>query len=333
MTKLILKNQISEAAGCLRRGGTVVFPTETVYGLGADANNSRAVAKIFEAKGRPADNPLIVHIAKRQDVYKIAAEILPEAEKLMDAFWPGSLTLIFKKSDNISENVTAGLDTVAVRMPRNQIASALILESGVFVAAPSANLSGSPSPTNVNHVIEDLYGRVDYIIDGEDCEIGIESTVLNVSQKPFTILRPGAVTYEDLVKVTDCISGEIADAQTTGAPRCPGMKYTHYSPKASVIVVSGSLAATTEYIQKKLDQKRVPTGVLAYMGTQFDNADLVLDAGSDMKAYAAGLYRNLREFDKHGIDTVYAQFEELSGIGIAVKNRIYKSAGYHVVKV
>lgn len=333
MTKIIDKSDLSEAAKCLADGGTVVFPTETVYGLGADAMSEDAVKKIYKAKGRPGDNPLIIHIADKNDIYKIADEISTDAKKLIDKFWPGPLTMIFKKKDIVNKTVTAGLDTVAVRCPVNETARELIKLSGVFVAAPSANLSGSPSPTILRHVIDDLNGKVDFIIDGGGCEIGIESTVLDVSGDDFKILRPGAVTFEDIRSVTDRIKSDYQDIRNVKTPQCPGMKYTHYSPKANVIVVEGNAFDSHKYIQDKLNSKKEKTGVLAYKNSRFENADLVIYAGNEMKDYANCLYEDLRLFDEANIKTIYAQFEDESGIGVAVKNRIYKSAGYNIVKV
>lgn len=333
MTKIVDKDNLDDAAKCLREGGTVVFPTETVYGLGADALNENAVKKIYEAKGRPADNPLIIHIADKNDIFKIAKSVSDDAARLIDKFWPGPLTMIFEKKDEINKTVTAGLNTVAVRCPVNKTAHKLIEKSKVFVAAPSANLSGSPSPTIFRHVVSDLDGRVDYIIDGGECRIGIESTVLDVSGDEFRILRPGAVTYEDIKEVTDRIKSDYKDIKNVKTPQCPGMKYTHYSPKAKVIVVEGNAESTAKYIQEKLNNKTERTGVLSYKGSKFKNADFVIDAGNDMTHYANGLYEDLRIFDEEKIDVIYAQFQDEKGIGVAVKNRIYKSAGYNIINV
>lgn len=333
MTKIVDKDNLDDAAKCLREGGTVVFPTETVYGLGADALNENAVKKIYEAKGRPADNPLIIHIADKNDIFKIAKSVSDDAARLIDKFWPGPLTMIFEKKDEINKTVTAGLNTVAVRCPANETAHKLIEKSKVFVAAPSANLSGSPSPTIFRHVVSDLDGRVDYIIDGGECRIGIESTVLDVSGDEFRILRPGAVTYEDIKEVTDRIKSDYKDIKNVKTPQCPGMKYTHYSPKAKVIVVEGNAESTAKYIQEKLNNKTERTGVLSYKGSKFKNADFVIDAGNDMTHYANGLYEDLRIFDEEKIDVIYAQFQDEKGIGVAVKNRIYKSAGYNIINV
>ena len=332
MTKIVDKSNLNDAAMCLKSGGTVVFPTETVYGLGADALKEESVDKIYKAKGRPSDNPLIIHIAEKEDVKNIALTISGDAKKLIDAFWPGPLTMIFKKRPEINDKVTAGLDTVAVRCPSSHIARELIKKSTVYVAAPSANLSGSPSPTTLKHVVDDLLGRVDYIVDGTGCEIGIESTVLDVSRDEFKILRPGKITFEDIRKITDKIKNDYVDVKNETTAQCPGMKYTHYSPKAKVIVVEGDSEKTKDYIQSKLNDKNEPTGVIAYKNSVFKNSDYTVSF-SDMNEYAASLYETLREFDEKSIKTIYAQFKEETGIGVAVKNRIYKSAGYNVVNL
>lgn len=330
MTKLITSAQIGEAAACIRDGGTVVFPTETVYGLGADACNDAAVEKIFAAKGRPADNPLIVHIAEKSDICKLARTVSPEAQTLMDVFWPGPLTLVYPKTGMVGTLVTAGLPTVAVRMPSNEIARALIAQSGCFIAAPSANRSGSPSPTVLRHVAADLDGRVDYIIDGGSCEIGLESTVVDVSGDAPELLRPGKISPEELRAYVPDLKISAGILQEVARPKCPGMKYTHYSPKADVIVVEGQPDAVHAYIAAHVTAK---DGVLAYRGGTYDTAKLVIDAGADMTAYAEGLFYNLRVFDEQGAATIYAAFTQEPGIGLAVKNRLYKAAGHHVIHV
>lgn len=332
MTKIITKNEIIDASLCIKEGGTVVFPTETVYGLGADGLNPEAVKKIFIAKGRPSDNPLILHIAGRSDLDKLVKNISETAVKMMDKYWPGPLTLIFQKSENIINEVCAGLDTVAVRMPSNPIARELIALSGTAIAAPSANLSGSPSPTVTKHVIDDLNGRVDYIIDGENCEIGLESTVVDVSGDHPVILRPGGITLEELKEIAPDTMLDDALLKVVEKPKCPGMKYTHYSPKATVTVVEGESEKVRKYIQDKIDSTSEKIGVLSYFKNSYKNAE-VIDAGCDMSEYAKGLFYNLRRFDELGVSIVYAEFEETYGIGLAVKNRLYKSAGHNVIRV
>jgi len=327
MTRIITADNIDEAAKCIKNGGTVVFPTETVYGLGADALNDDAVRSIFTAKGRPADNPLIVHIAHIEDVYKLTSYQSDDAKKLMDAFFPGCLTLIMKKSDLVGGVVTAGLDTVAIRMPSNPIAHELIKKSGCFIAAPSANLSGSPSPTVARHVIDDMNGRVDYIIDGGASEVGLESTVVDVSGDVPEILRPGKITYEELKKVVPDIIINKGILKETDKPKSPGMKYKHYAPKADVTVVMGSKDNVRKYIESKITNG---VGVLTYKGGTYNGA-YVINAGNSMEEYANGLFYNLRLFDEHGVNTVYAEFADEGGIGLAVKNRLFKSAGHKTV--
>ena len=332
MTKVIKSDKLAEAAQCIAKGGLVVFPTETVYGLGADAFDCKAIDNIYKAKGRPSDNPLIVHISRKDDVYSLASYVSDEAKLLMDEFWPGPLTIIFPKLDNVPYRVTGGLDTVAVRCPSNETARKLISQSGKFVAAPSANLSGSPSPTNVRHVIDDLNGRVDYIIEDSDCEIGLESTVIDmVSEKPV-ILRPGAITLEmikPLLPETELDPGLLQEAVKA---KCPGMKYKHYSPKAEVEIVCGEKENIRNYILEKLSMEG-NCGVMTYKGGDYDDAKCILSAGDTMEEYAAKLFYNLRVFDEYGVDKIYAEFSDESGIGIAVKNRLFKSAGNNITKV
>lgn len=330
-TVTVDKDNLDGAARCLHDGGLVVFPTETVYGLGADAFNPQSVKNIYKAKDRPGDNPLIVHIARLEDVNRLAREIPPFARPLMDKFWPGPMTLIFKKRPEVIDEVTAGLDTVAVRYPSNEVANALIAKSGVLVAAPSANLSGSPSPTVYRHVAADLDGRVDYIINGDSCEVGLESTVIDVSGDFPVILRPGAVTIEMLREVVPQSQTDKGILGAADKPKCPGMKYTHYSPKADVIVVCGDEEKRREYIEKTAVKPE--SGVLVYGSSRYEGMRFVVNAGGSMKEYAKNLFYNLRLFDEHGVKTVYAEFAEEPGIGAAVKNRLYKSAGYNIVNV
>ncbi len=331
-TKIITPDRIEEAASCLKSGGTVVFPTETVYGLGGDATNSLAVDKIYRAKGRPGDNPLIVHISDISQLSTLVSEISPKAQLLIDRFWPGPLTLIFKKHPLVISKITAGRDTVAVRFPSNPIAQKLINLSRTVVAAPSANLSGSPSPTVCADVIDDLNGRVDYIIDGTGCEIGLESTVADVSSGETVILRPGAVTLEMIKELIPDAYLDSGLIDQDSIPKCPGQKYTHYSPKAKVIVVQGKKDAVHSFIQAKLTECDL-CGVLTYRGGSYTGASLVLDAGDDMNSYAHNLFSHLRTFDKHGVHTVFAEFEVEEGMGTAVRNRLYKSSGHTIIEV
>ena len=332
ITKIIDTSDIESAAKCLKNGGTVVFPTETVYGLGADAFNPDAIEKIYIAKGRPSDNPLIVHISDISDVSFLARSITPNAKILMEIFWPGPLTLIFKKKDNVPDKVTAGLDTVAVRYPSNETARKLIKQSGVLVAAPSANLSGSPSPTICEDVVSDLNGRVDYIIDDTGCEIGLESTVVDVSGDETVILRPGGITLEMIKEYIPNakLDGGLIDEKTI--PKCPGLKYKHYSPKAELIVVQGERENVRKYISSKLNKSR-KAGVLSYGEAEYENAELIINAGNNMEEYAHNLFSALRTFDKKGITLIYAEFNIEDGMGVAVRNRLYKAANHNIIEV
>ncbi len=330
MTKIITINPdnidmelLSQAAEVIKHGGLVAFPTETVYGLGADTFNEKAVANIFRAKGRPMDNPLISHIADIGELERFAREIPDSAIKLANEFWGGPLTMILKKKPGIPDAVTAGLDTVAVRLPSHSVANALIKLSGTPIAAPSANLSGSPSPTTAAHCIKDLAGRVDMIIDGGSSMIGIESTVIDLSDEIPVVLRPGGITPEDMRSVI----GEVNySGETEGAPRCPGMKYTHYSPDAQVIILED--ISLFDYHAEKGKK----TCVIAKNAQGYNlDADLVYDAGCDDREYAARLFYLLRKADEDGADTVFAQLPENHGIGVALFNRLYKSAGGTVI--
>ena len=329
-TKIIYPDNIKEAAECIKNGGTVVFPTETVYGLGGDAFNEKAIDKIYAAKGRPGDNPLIVHISDLNELDNLVCEITEYAKVLINRFWPGPLTMIFKKKPSVPSKVTAGRNTVAVRFPSNETAQELIRESGTPIAAPSANLSGSPSPTVCSDVVDDLYSRVDYIIDATGCEIGLESTVVDVSGDDVIILRPGGITLEMIKELIPDAYLDSGLVDENAIPKCPGLKYTHYSPKADVTVVQGEPEKVREYITSVIENS---VGVLSYKSGSYDNAGLVLFAGNNMEEYAHNLFSHLREFDRHNIKKVFAEFIPEPGMGVAVQNRLYKAAGHKIIEV
>lgn len=334
-------DKLAVASDILKNGGTVAFPTETVYGLGANALEETSIKKIFEAKGRPSDNPLIVHIAAVEDIKPLVADIPNHVDVLMERFWPGPLTLVFRKSSLVPPMITGGLDTVAIRMPAHPIARTLIAMAGVPVAAPSANLSGKPSPTQASHVVEDLLGRVDAIISGGSCKVGLESTVLDITGEVPMILRPGGVTKEELESV---IGKVVIDRAIEGGdekhlvPKSPGMKYTHYAPKAEVVVVEGeqqSVVSRIQQMQREKQKTGMKVGIMATDETKdkYDNAQ-ILSVGSRerLETITNNLFRVLRAFDEIGVDIILAEAIERKGLGDAIMNRLLKAAGNHVVK-
>lgn len=330
---------LREAGDVLRRGGLVAFPTETVYGLGGDAFNPESSRKIYAAKGRPSDNPLIVHIARMEDMGSLVQRVPQEAVCLARAFWPGPLTMILPKSDSVPGETTGGLETVAVRMPSHPVARRLISCGGGFVAAPSANLSGRPSPTMAKYVIEDLDGRVDIIIDGGEGDIGLESTIVDLTVSPPQILRPGYITQDMLSKVLGQISVDrtILQSDSGQAPRAPGMKYRHYAPRGELTIISGPVRQVTDYINSHaaMDRERgYKTGVI---GTDevlaMYRADVVRSLGSrqDEESIARHLYGILREFDDENVDRIYSECFETTGLQQAIMNRLLKAAGHKLV--
>lgn len=327
---------IQQAAALLQRDEVVAFPTETVYGLGANALEDSAVAKIFKAKGRPSDNPLIVHISNQQQLTNLVDNITPVAKKLTEAFWPGPLTIILKKKTGISELVTAGLDTVAIRMPDHEIALALIEETGLPLAAPSANLSGKPSPTLAKHVEEDLNGKIAGIVDGGATGVGLESTVVDCTVDIPIILRPGGVTKEQLEKVVGRVDVDPAleKEETTLNPKSPGMKYTHYAPVAPLYIVEGS----PQYLQHVVDKARADGKIVGVLSTDEQinriKADVVLTVGTrkDLHTIAAHLYEVLRAFNETSVDIIFSESFPQVGVGAAVMNRLQKAAGHKIVK-
>jgi len=330
------------AANFIKKGGLVAFPTETVYGLGADALNPKAVLALFEAKKRPLDNPPIVHVGNPKDVYSLVKEVPPKAERLMETFWPGPLTLIFQRSEIVPDVTVAGLDTIAIRMPRHNVALALIRESGCPIAAPSANLAGKPSPTSAKHVLDDLNGRIDAILDAGPTHIGVESTVLDMTVDPPQVLRPGGTPYEVLKKVLGNVELNPVAIAEKALPiekaRSPGVKHKHYAPNADVIVVEGEVSAITRKVKVLTEfymQKGYIVGVLATDETvEQYKAGVVKSLGSrsDFMVIAKNLFRLLREFDLEGVDVIIAEGIPAEGLGLAVMNRLRKASGYNIVK-
>ena len=337
---------LRRAGELLKRGGLVAFPTETVYGLGGDALNPDSSRKIYAAKGRPSDNPLIVHIYRTEDLYRIAGNVPKKALLLAKAFWPGPLTMILPKSDLVPRETTGGLDTVAVRLPSHKAARDMIRYAGGFVAAPSANLSGKPSPTLARYVVEDMMGRIDMILDGGQVGIGLESTIVDLTVDPPQILRPGYITEEMLREVL----GEVREdatlftADSGQAPRAPGMKYRHYAPKGELTIVKGSGEQVVEYINRKTREAQLAgekTGVIAVTETaHLYVGDSVKTAGDrrDEETIARHLYSILREFDDENVTRIYSEsFGDTTGagggFGQAIMNRLLKAAGHQVIDV
>lgn len=341
----IVRNVI-EDAGCayedaavvLRKGGLVAFPTETVYGLGGNALDETAAKRIYEAKGRPSDNPLIVHIADIQALEELTAFVPEQAKKLADAFWPGPLTMVLQKSEKVPLGTTGGLQTVAVRMPNHPGALRLIKESGIYLAAPSANISGRPSPTLAEHVYEDLNGKIPMILDGGMVQVGIESTIVDLTEEIPVILRPGCITKEMLEEVVGMVKMdpalEASGMDQNVKPKAPGMKYKHYAPKAQLTIVTGErdkvVAKINENIKRQgADGKKA--GVIATEETkELYQSDYVISIGSreEEGAIARGLYKILRDFDHLQVDVIYAESFEKDKMGDAIMNRLLKAAGY-----
>lgn len=333
---------MEKAADVLRQGGLVAFPTETVYGLGANGLDAAACKKIYEAKGRPSDNPLILHIASLSQLDQIVTEVPEMAKKLMDAFWPGPMTLILPKKDCVPLSVTGGLDTVGVRFPSHPVAQALIAAAALPIAAPSANVSGKPSPTKASHVLFDMDGKIDVIVDGGAADFGLESTIIDTTGPEAVILRPGAITLEMVEALLGKASVDpavLGKGDEKAVPKAPGMKYTHYSPKAPVTLVRGGQEQVVEAInalakEAKAQGKKV--GVLATEETKDGyEADFVLSAGAreDQKTIGARLFAILRKLDYLGADLIYSEVFEESGEGLAIMNRLKKAAGYEVIEV
>ncbi len=323
---------IEKAGELLRAGEVVAIPTETVYGLAANAYDGSAVSKIFKAKGRPQDNPLIVHIAKVETLSDLVAEVPKAAKKLAAAFWPGPLTMILPKSEKIPDAVSAGLPTVAVRMPSHPVAHAVIEAAGVPLAAPSANLSGSPSPTNAKYVLDDMHDRIPLILDGGSSAVGVESTVITLATARPRVLRPGGITVEQLrallgeVDVDDAVLHKLAEGVRAASP---GMKYKHYAPRADITIVKGSFAEFRRFVETK----EKDAFVLCFAGEEkyFPHA-VTYGREDDGLSQANRLFDALRELDEQGANTVYARCPALSGVGLAVYNRLIRAAGFKIVE-
>ncbi len=330
------EQDILKAAEIIKNGGLVGMPTETVYGLAADALNAEAVVKIFEAKGRPGDNPLIVHISDISEIekYNLVSEFPENAKLLAEKFWPGPLTMIMPKSDNVPYEVTAGLDSVAIRYPSHKAAQALIAKSERPLAAPSANLSGSPSPTCALHVMNDLRSKIGAVIDGGDCEVGLESTVITLCTNPPTLLRPGKVTLEELRDVlgeVNLSSAVLEKLKDTEAAPSPGMKYRHYAPKAKVCLIKAEDKAFYNYVNNK---SRVLALCYDEDARHLTIPYITLGKKHDYDKEAQKLFAALREIDElSDIETVYARCPETEGVGMAVYNRLIRAAGYEVINL
>ncbi len=335
-TEQLKPAQAKRAGEILRNGGIVAIPTETVYGLAANALDGAAVAKVFQAKGRPMDNPLIVHITDLAALDDLAAYVPSSVYDLADAFWPGPLTIILEKSGLIPDEVSAGLDTVAIRMPSHPVARDIIKAAGVPLAAPSANTSGKPSPTTAQHVLDDMDGKIDAVVDGGPCSVGVESTVITLATRRPRVLRPGRVTPEELsavlgedVDIDDAVLNDLKEGQVAASP---GMKYKHYSPNANVAIVTGSLEAFADYVNQ---QDPDTTAALVFDGEEHLLHCTCLPFGKegDELAHANRLFAELRKCDDLGMKNVYVRCPGNSGVGLAVMNRLLRAAAFEIIKL
>lgn len=333
---------VMQTAGeIIKQGGLVAFPTETVYGLGGDAFNPDSSRKIYAAKGRPSDNPLIVHICRLDDVYNVVSDFPEKAKMLAGEFWPGPLTMILPKSEAVPKETTGGLDTVAVRMPVDPIALALIEAAGGYVAAPSANASGRPSPTSARYVQEDMCGRIDMIIDGGDVEIGLESTIVDLTGETPMLLRPGSITLEMLKNVFGEVDVDktIMEGNVAGQPKAPGMKYKHYAPQGELTIVAGQSDAVVARINELAAQGMSRGERVGIIGTEEnihhyqDGIIKCVGKKDDEVSIAKGLYRILREFDDEKVTVIYSESFTTGGMGQAIMNRLLKAAGHQVLQV
>jgi len=331
-----------QAAQIICRGGLVAFPTETVYGLGADGMSEDAARKIYAAKGRPTDNPLILHIADRKDLERITDKVTEDADKLMTCFWPGPLTLIFEKRKEIPYGITGGLETVAVRMPSHPAIRELIRMSGTAISAPSANTSGRPSPTMAEHVWEDMAGRIDMLIDGGSVGIGLESTIVDMTVDPPMLLRPGYITVPMLKRVIGRLQIDpslMEEAAPGVKPKAPGMKYRHYAPRAELTIVEGELDKAAEEIERLAEEKRrqgYRTGIIATEETRkfYHGGDVrIIGTRQDEETIARHLFAVLREFDELGTQYIFSEAFSQQDLGQAIMNRLLKAAGHQIIRL
>ena len=332
---------LKQAGEILKSGGLVAFPTETVYGLGGDGLNARSSEKIYAAKGRPSDNPLIIHISDMESLDRIVSYVPEKARKLAEKYWPGPLTMIFQKSEEVPLETTGGLDSVAVRMPSHKTARMLIRYGGGYVAAPSANTSGRPSPTNASHVIEDLNGKVEMILDGGEVGIGLESTIVDFTEEIPVILRPGYINQEMLEEVLGQVRMDkgLLITDTGIRPKAPGMKYRHYAPKAQLTIIEGNTEAVVQEINRRCQDGEAAGLRAGVIGTDETvsayHAQVVKSIGTrqDEESIARHLFGILREFDEEKVDMIFSESFETPRMGQAIMNRLLKAAGHHIIKV
>ena len=333
-TEKLTAADVEQAAAILARGGLLGIPTETVYGLGANGLDPEAVAHIFEAKGRPQDNPLILHVPSAEWLERYCQHIPDAAYTLAERFWPGPLTMILERKPVVPDVVTAGLNTVGMRCPAHPVCRAIIAAAGVPVAAPSGNTSGRPSPTNMADMLEDMDGKIDGIVDGGPCSVGVESTIIDLTEQPPRLLRPGGVTLEELRDALGEVAVDPAVTRLMGAgehPRAPGMKYRHYAPKAPVTVVKGDAAATAAYIQARLGAGEGVVCFDEYAGLYAGHAVEKLGPAADKAAQARNVFDALRAFDGTDVTAIWSQCPDEGGIGLAISNRLNKAAGFHII--
>ena len=328
------KDTLHRGAEIIQKGGILGIPTETVYGLGADGLNPEAVRKIFEAKGRPQDNPLILHVWGKEQVSDFCHDIPESANRLMDEFWPGPLTLVLPAKELVPKETTAGLDTVAIRCPANEITRAIIRAAGVPIAAPSANTSGKPSPTTAKHVLHDMDGKIEAIIDGGPCSVGVESTIIDLTGDKPRLLRPGGITPEQLqnilgeIEIDPAVLGEISQDAVV---RAPGMKYTHYTPQGDVIIVTGSAENAAAYILSRMGPGSRVLCFHEELDLYPEGTAVSYGSEAEPETLARGLFAALRDLDSEDISTIYARCPSGGGVLYAVSNRLKKAAGFHIV--